>query len=143
MRRYGALLVGVALVALGSILGANSQLAESIVRGPAVVRAALTGAMAIAGIWFLGLAVSRLGGGEDDETADGAVERHGPRSFADMIRGIRLAFLAVAAFAAASAFLLGSVLPLVVALVIAGVDVAETAILLLVARRQRTDEHDR
>jgi hypothetical protein len=49
----------------------------------------------------------------------------------------------VAAFAAASAFLLGSVLPLVVGLVIAGVDVAETALLLLVARMQRDDEqHD-
>jgi hypothetical protein len=60
-----------------------------------------------------------------------------------MIRGIRFAFLAVAAFAAASAFLLGSVLPLVVGLVIAGVDVAETALLLLVARMQRDDEqHD-
>jgi hypothetical protein len=60
-----------------------------------------------------------------------------------MIRGIRFAFLAVAAFAAASAFLVGSVLPLVVGLVIAGVDVAETALLLLVARMQRDDEqHD-
>jgi hypothetical protein len=49
-----------------------------------------------------------------------------------MIRGVRLVFLAVAAFAAASAWLLGHPLPLVIALVIAGVDVLETSFLLLV-----------
>jgi hypothetical protein len=62
------------------------------------------------------------------------------RTFGDMIRGIRLAFLAVAAFAAASAFLVGHLLPLVVGLIIAGVDVAETALLMLVAGKQRGDE---
>ena len=137
MPRYGPLLVGAVLVGLGSVLGANSQLADSVVRGPVVVRAILTGSIALAGIWLLGLAVSRMGGDAD------ATGKHSPRSFADIIRGIRFAFLAVAAFAAASAFLLGSVLPLVVGLVIAGVDVAETALLLLVARMQRDDEqHD-
>jgi hypothetical protein len=49
-----------------------------------------------------------------------------------MIRGVRLVFLAVAAFAAASGWLLGHPLPLVVALVIAGVDVLETSFLLIV-----------
>jgi hypothetical protein len=41
-------------------------------------------------------------------------------------------FLAVAAFAAAAGWALGHPLPLVVALVIAGVDVLETSFLLLV-----------
>jgi hypothetical protein len=139
MRRYAPLLTGIVLVGLGSIVAANSQLAESVVRGPAVVRAALTGVVAMAGIWLLALAVSRMS--VDPEALN--EQARGTRLFADMIRGIRLAFLAVAAFAAASAFVLGSVLPLVIALVIAGVDVAETALLLLVARMQRDDEAHR
>jgi hypothetical protein len=49
-----------------------------------------------------------------------------------MIRGVRFVFLAVAALAAASGWLLGHPLPLVVALVIAGVDVLETSFLLIV-----------
>ena len=50
-----------------------------------------------------------------------------------LVRGIRLAFLAVAAFAAGAGWLLANPLPLIVALVIAGVDVIETSFLLLVA----------
>ena len=47
-------------------------------------------------------------------------------------------FLAAASFTAAAGWLLGEPLPLVIALVIAGVDVVETSFLLLVAtRRQR------
>jgi hypothetical protein len=49
-----------------------------------------------------------------------------------MIRAVRLVFLAVAAFAAAAGWLIGHPLPLVVALVIAGVDVLETSFLLVV-----------
>jgi hypothetical protein len=58
----------------------------------------------------------------------------GPRApeLRSMIRGIRLSFLAVAAFAAAAGWIVGSPLPLVVALIIAGVDVVETSFLLLV-----------
>jgi hypothetical protein len=51
---------------------------------------------------------------------------------AAMIRGVRLVFLAVAAFAAASGWLIGHPLPLIVALIIAGVDVLETSFLLIV-----------
>ena len=49
-----------------------------------------------------------------------------------LIRAVRLMFLAVAAFAAAAGWFLGSALPIVVALVIAGVDVIETTLLMLV-----------
>jgi hypothetical protein len=49
-----------------------------------------------------------------------------------MIRGVRLVFLAVAAFAAAAGWLLAHPLPLVVATVIAAIDVIETSFLLLV-----------
>jgi hypothetical protein len=48
-------------------------------------------------------------------------------------------FLAVAAFAAASGWLLGHSLPLVVALVIAGVDVLETSFLLIVVALRSRD----
>jgi hypothetical protein len=54
-----------------------------------------------------------------------------------MVRGIRLVFLAVAALAAAVGWLLGHPLPLVIALIIAGIDVLETSFLLLVVRRGR------
>jgi len=45
---------------------------------------------------------------------------------------VRLAFLAVAAFAAAAGWAFGSPLPLIVALVVAGIDVVETSFMLLV-----------
>ena len=54
-----------------------------------------------------------------------------------MVRGIRLSFLAVAAFAAAAGWVLAHPLPIVVALIIAGVDVIETSFLLLVVTVRR------
>jgi hypothetical protein len=51
-----------------------------------------------------------------------------------LIRGVRLLFLAVAAFAAAAGWLLGSAMPVVVGLVIAAVDIIETTALLLITR---------
>jgi hypothetical protein len=54
-----------------------------------------------------------------------------------LIRGVRLAFLAVAAFAAAAGWGLGHPLPLLVALVIAGIDVVETSFLLVVVGPDR------
>jgi hypothetical protein len=52
-----------------------------------------------------------------------------------LIRAVRLAFLAVAALAAAAGWLLAHPLPLVIAAVIAGIDVIETSLLLLVVGR--------
>ena len=78
-------------------------------------------------------AVIRLGGMDAASTAEA-----GPASEPDvrgMIRGVRLAFLALAAFAAAAGWLLAHPLPLVVAAVIAGIDVIETSFLLLVVGR--------
>ena len=54
-----------------------------------------------------------------------------------MVRGVRLVFLAAASFTAAAGWIIGDPLPLVIALVIAGVDVIETSFLLLVATRRR------
>jgi hypothetical protein len=56
-----------------------------------------------------------------------------------MIRGVRLVFLAVAAFAAGASWLVGHPLRIVVALVIAGVDVLETSFLLLVVTIRSRD----
>jgi hypothetical protein len=52
-----------------------------------------------------------------------------------LIRAVRLAFLGVAAFAAAAGWLVANPLPLIVAAVIAGIDVIETSFLLLVVGR--------
>jgi hypothetical protein len=56
-----------------------------------------------------------------------------------LVRGVRLVFLAVAAAAAGAGWALGDALPLVVALVIAGIDVIETSFLLLVVASGRVD----
>ena len=53
------------------------------------------------------------------------------------IRGVRLVFLAVAAFAAAAGWLLAHPLPLIVAVIIAAIDVIETSFLLLVVTVRR------
>ena len=127
MRRFAPLLVGVALVAAGSIVGLDPALANAVFQGPILLRAVLTGLAAILGLWLLFSAIGRLAG--DDDAA--------PRSFAEMIRAIRLVFLAIAAFAAAAGWLLGHPLPIVIALVVAGVDVIETSFLLLVVRMRR------
>jgi hypothetical protein len=70
---------------------------------------------------LLSRSVGRLAGGTDDVRG--------------LIRGVRLAFLAVAAGAAGAGWALGHPLPLIVAAVIAGVDVVETSFLLLVVGR--------
>ena len=79
---------------------------------------------------LLGRSVARIGEGRGDPA--------GEPNLPLMVRGVRLAFLAVAAFAAAAGWLLGHPLPIVIALVIAGVDVIETSFLLLVVRTRRS-----
>jgi hypothetical protein len=53
-----------------------------------------------------------------------------------LIRAVRLAFLAVAALAAAAGWAIGHPLPLIVAAIIAGIDVVETSFLLVVVGRR-------
>ncbi len=79
-------------------------------------------------------ALNRLAADPDQarRTRAGSAGRATDRDIGSMIRGVRLVFLAVAALAAASGWMLGHPLPLVVALVIAGVDVLETSFLLIV-----------
>jgi hypothetical protein len=131
MRTYFvALGLGIAAVLVGTVLGGAGPLLDAIVAPPLIVRAALVGASAVVALALLGRAVTALaGGGESSE-----------RDMPTMIRGVRLAFLAVAAAAASAGWFVGHPLLLVVALVIAGVDVVETTFLLIVARRHRIDE---
>jgi hypothetical protein len=118
-----ALVLGVVAVVVGSVLGGTGAALDAVVTPPIVVRAALVGASTVVAVALLGRAVTALSGGDAPD-----------RDMAMMIRGVRLAFLAVAAIAAAAGWLVGHPLLLVVALVIAGVDVAETSFLLIVAR---------
>jgi hypothetical protein len=120
------LLAGVAALAAGTLLGWDARVLDLIVSPPLVVRLALAGASVVLAFVLLGAAVARLEG------------RDGVRgNVPSMVRGIRLAFLAVAALAAAAGWLFAHPLPFVVALIIAGIDVVETWFLLVVVRQAR------
>lgn len=131
------LVLGAGAIAAGTALGWDATALAAVVTPPPLVRSALVGLAVAVGVVLLIGALQRLGAtdglGERDP-ADGA-----PPRIATMIRGVRLVFLAVAAFAAASGWLLGHPLPLVIALVIAGVDVLETSFLLLVVSLRNRD----
>ena len=115
----GALAIGVA-----TVNGGNPAFVDAVVHPQALVRAALVGASMVVAIALLARGLTRLAVG----TAD----------VAGLVRGVRLIFLAVAAAAAGAGWLLGDPLPIVVALVIAGIDVIETSVLLLVVLRARS-----
>jgi len=121
---------GLALVG-GTLLGWNSAVLDALATPPALLRAFLVGAAVVVGLWLLSTAMRRMaeaGGPAGDLTGPG---------LAVLVRGVRLVFLAVAAFAAAGGWLVGHPLPFIVALVIAGVDVLETSFLLLVVALRR------
>ena len=80
-------------------------------------RCLVGGSVAIAVI-LLSRGLARLAGGADDVPG--------------LLRGVRLVLLALAAAAAGAGWALGAALPLIVALVIAEIDVVETSFLLLV-----------
>ena len=119
---------GFAALVAGTLFGWDSRIVEALVSPPAIVRAALVAAAVVIGAWLLVRAVAGL-------TVAG--QSGDARDLAGMVRAVRLVFLAVAAFAASVGWILGSPLPLVLALVIAGVDVVETSFLLLVVGMRR------
>ena len=108
-------------VLIATLNGGNPAFIDALVHPQAVIRAGLVGASAAVAVTLLARGLSRLAVG----TAD----------VAGLVRGVRLVFLAVAAAAAGAGWALGDPLPIVVALVIAGIDVVETSILLLVVLR--------
>jgi len=121
-RLYVPLAAGLAALIVGTAFGWNAGLLDSLVTPPTLVRAALVGASAWLGVEMLRRALTGLTNGEDLRT---------------LVRGVRFVFLAVAAFAAGAGWLLANPLPLIAALVIAGVDVVETSFLLIVVGARR------
>lgn len=119
-RLTAAIAIGAGLLAVvaGTVLGLAPAFLEAVVHPPAIVRAALIGGSVAIGVVLLTRSLAAMSAGEAD------IRR--------LIRGVRLAFLAIAAFAAAAGWAAGSPLPLLVALVIAGIDVVETSFMLLV-----------
>jgi hypothetical protein len=128
-RDLAPLVIGVAALVIGTAFGWDARLLQAIVTPPALFRAVLTAVAVVVGVALLARSVARIGEGRADPA--------GQPNLPLMVRGVRLAFLAVAAFAAAAGWLLGHPLPIVIALVIAGVDVIETSFLLLVVRTRR------
>ncbi len=119
--------LGLGLLALlaGTAAGWNETVNALLISPPLAVRV------------LLGTAAGILGAALVLQSAD---RLNASREPADLVRGVRIVFLAVAAFAAAAGWLIGSALPIIAALVIAGVDVIETTFLLVVGavRRGRT-----
>ena len=110
--------VGGLAVLAATVAGMNGALLDEIVYPPPLIRAALVGGSAALAVTLLARALGRLADGSNDVPG--------------LIRGVRLVFLAVAAAAAGIGWILADPLPLIVALVIAGIDVLETSFLLLV-----------
>jgi hypothetical protein len=118
-----ALTLGALAVAVATIVGWNEGLLDTLVTPPPILRATLVGGAVTLGIVLLTRSVGRL--------ADA-----GEHDVPGLIRAVRLAFLAVAALAAAAGWAIGHPLPLIVAAVIAGIDVIETSFLLLIVGRR-------
>ena len=113
-----ALVLGGVAVVAATLIGANSTVLDAIVHPPPLIRAALVGASALLAFICLSRGLTHLAAGTEDVPG--------------LVRGVRWIFLAIAALAAGAGWVVGNALPLIVALVIAGIDVVETSFLLLV-----------
>lgn len=116
--------LGMLAIVAATVVGWNGAWLDAVVAPPPIVRAALVGGAVALGALLLARSVGRMA-----EAGTGDVP--------GLIRAVRLAFLAVAAFAAAAGWAVAHPLPLVVAAVIAGIDIIETSFLLLVVGRGR------
>ena len=114
-----ALAIGVLALVAATVAGSSAGWLDAIVTPPPIVRAALVGGAVALGVILLLRSLARLADAGTDDAPG-------------LVRAVRLAFLAIAAFAAAAGWALASPLPLLVAAVIAGIDVVETSFLLLV-----------
>ena len=130
-----ALLAGFAALAIAMVVGGAADLLGRLAGPAPIVRAALAGGAVVIGGRLLLSATRRI---NDSMHRDaGPASPISDADLGEMVRGVRLVFLAAAAFTAAGGWILGDPLPLVIALVIAGVDVVETSFLLLVATARR------
>jgi hypothetical protein len=130
-----ALLSGLAALAIAMVVGVAPELLVQLAAPPPILRAALSGAAIVIGGRLLLSATRRIDASMRRDT--GLTSRISDADLGAMVRGVRLVFLAAASFTAAAGWLLAEPLPLVIALVIAGVDVVETSFLLLVATSRR------
>lgn len=119
-----ALGLGGLAVVVATAAGQDARWVDVLVTPPAPVRAVLVGLAAGMGTVLLTRSLARLADAGTDDVPG-------------LIRAVRLAFLAVAAFAAAVGWGVAHPLPLVLAAVIAGIDVLETSFLLLVVASRR------
>jgi hypothetical protein len=124
-RVSAAVAVGLGIVAVlaATVVGWNEGWLDALVTPAPLVRAALVGVSVVLGMVLLAGSVERMAASGTDDVPG-------------LIRGVRLSFLGVAAVAAAAGWMLGHPLPLIVAAVIAGIDVIETSFLLLVVGRR-------
>jgi hypothetical protein len=118
------LVAGAVVIAAGTALGWNAGLLDRLASPPEIVRAGLVAVSSVLALALLREALLRLERSSRTPT--------GLQDVPALVRGIRFVFLAVAAASAAAGWLLAHPLPLVVALIVAGVDVLETSFLLVV-----------
>jgi hypothetical protein len=118
-----ALGLGLLAVVLATVLGSVPGVLDALVTPPVIVRVFLVGVAVAVGVTLLSRSLARM-------------TEAGTEDVPGLIRAVRLAFLAVAAFAASAGWALAHPLPLIVAAVIAGIDVIETSLLLLVVGRR-------
>jgi hypothetical protein len=116
---------------VASLAGAAGDVFSSVATLPPIVRAGCVAGAAVLGGWLLREALRRMAAARDRPP----LAAMSGMELGSMVRGIRFVFLAAAAFSAAIGWLIGNPLPIVVGLVIAGIDVAETSVLLLVVAR--------
>jgi predicted PurR-regulated permease PerM len=133
-----ALLAGLVAIVVAMVTGLAPDVVATIATPPPLVRAGLAGFAIVLGGRLLVSAVRRIDASLRREP--GAASDLSDANLGTLVRGVRLVFLAVASFTAAAGWIIGEPLPLVIALVIAGVDVVETSFLLLVASRQRRSD---
>ena len=120
---------------LAMVVGVAPDLLALVAAPPPLVRAALAGVAIVVGGKLLVSALRRIDASiRRDSTPGGRIS---DADLGVLVRGVRLVFLAAASFTAAAGWILAEPLPLVIALVIAGVDVVETSFLLLVATSRR------
>ena len=121
----GALVLGGLAVVGATVAGSDGNTLDPIVHPPPAIRAALVGGSVAVAVVLLSRGLARLASGTDDVPG--------------LVRGVRLVFLAIAALAAAAGWLTGEAGLLLVALVIAGIDVVETSFMLLVVAESAAD----
>lgn len=122
----GAVGLGLLAIVAATVVGSGAVALDGIVAPPPLPRAALVGGSVAVAVVLLSRSLARMGSS-------------GVEDVPGLIRGVRLAFLAVAALAAAAGWAVAHPLPLIVAAIIAGIDVIETSFLLLVVGRGRVD----